>query len=183
MNASLTLADLVLPQRRALRDALLVLGSTGLLALSSQAAIPLPFTPVPVTMQTLAVLLIGMVLGSRRGALSVLLWLGEGAVGLPVFATGLFTGGYLVGFVAAAALVGWLAERRWDRRPGTTVAAMAIGTLVIYAFGVAWLSLFVGFGAALVQGVLPFLLGDALKIAAATAALPLAWSRLGRARP
>jgi len=179
--ASLTLADAVLPRGRTQRDALLVLGFGALLAASSQISIPLPGTPVPLTLQTLAVLLAGMVLGSRRGALAVLAWLGAGVLGLPVLATGAFTGGYLVGFVAAAFLVGLLAERRWDRRPATTVAALVLGSIVIYAFGAAWLSLFVGAKAAIVQGVLPFLGGDAIKIAAAATALPLAWSRLGRA--
>lgn len=179
--ASMTLADAVLPRGRSLRDALLVVGFAGLLAASSQVAIPLRGTPVPLTLQTLAVLLTGMVLGSRRGSLAVLTWLAAGALGLPVLAIGAFTGGYLVGFVAAAFLVGLLAERRWDRRPLTTVGAMVLGSFVIYACGAAWLSRFVGVEAAITQGVLPFLVGDAIKIAAATAALPLAWSRLGRA--
>ncbi len=180
--ASMTLADAVLPRGRALRDALLVVGFAALLALSSQVSIPLPGTPVPLTLQTLAVLLTGMVLGSRRGPAAVLAWLSAGLLGLPVLATGAFTGGFLAGFVAASFLVGLLAERRWDRRPLTTVAAMALGSLVIYACGAAWLAVFFGAKAAIVQGVLPFLAGDAIKIAAATAALPLAWSRLGRAQ-
>lgn len=187
-TAALTLADAVLPQRRAAREALLVLGASGLIALASQPEIPLPFTPVPLTLQTLAILLVGVTLGCRRGALAVLAYLGEGLSGLPVFAGGAAgpahlvgpTGGYLVGFVAAAALAGLLAERRWDRRPHTTVAAMALGLGVIHLLGAAWLTAFVGFPSSLVQGVLPFLPGDVLKIAAAAAALPLAWSRLGR---
>ncbi|HEY3447578.1 MAG TPA: biotin transporter BioY [Myxococcales bacterium] len=180
-TASMTLADAVLPRGRALRDALLVLGFGALLALSSQIALPLPGTPVPLTLQTLAVLVTGMVLGSRRGPLAVLAWLCAGLLGLPVLATGTLTGGYLAGFVAAAFLVGLLAERRWDRRPLTTVGAMVLGSVVIYACGAAWLAIFIGAKAAVVQGVLPFLVGDAIKIGAATAALPLAWSRLGRA--
>ncbi|MBI5544995.1 MAG: biotin transporter BioY [Deltaproteobacteria bacterium] len=191
MNAaSMTLADAVLPQGKLLRDTLLVAGFSGLIAVASQAAVPLPFSPVPLTLQTLAVLLAGMVLGWKRGALAVAAYLGEGFAGLPVFAGGSFgmvhlfgpTGGYLVGFVLAAALVGFLAERRWDRRPATTVLAMAFGTLTIHLCGVAWLSVFVPFSAAIAQGLLPFLVGDALKIGAATATLPLAWSRLGRAQ-
>lgn len=179
---TLTLADLVLPKGRTLREVLLVLGFSGLLALSSQVAIPLPFTPVPVTLQTLAVLLAGMVLGSKRGAMSVLVWLAAGLLGMPVLASGAFTGGYLVGFVAAAALVGVLAERGWDRTPLTSIAAMTLGTVVILACGAIWLGAFVGYSNAIVQGVLPFLPGDALKIAAAFSILPLAWSRLGRAQ-
>ena len=180
-TATLTLADVVVPRGRLWRDALLVVGFGALIALASKIAVPLPFTPVPLTLQTLAVLLAGMVLGAQRGALSVLCWLGAGLAGVPVFAFGAFTGGYLVGFVLAAALVGFLAERRWDRRPLTTVLAMSLGSAVILLCGAAWLSVFVGVKLAIVQGVLPFLLGDALKIAAATAALPLAWSRIGRA--
>ncbi len=185
---TMTLADAVLPQGKLLRDTLLVVGFSLLLAGASQVAIPLPFTPVPVTLQTLAVLLTGMALGWKRGALAVLAYLGQGFVGLPVFAGGslgvahLFgpTGGYLVGFVAAAALVGLLAERRFDRRPSTTVLAMVAGTMVIQLCGAAWLSLYVGAAAAVAQGVVPFLVGDALKVVAAAAGLPLAWKALGR---
>jgi len=186
--STMTLADAVLPQGKVLRDALLVAGFSLVIAGASQVAVPLPFTPVPLTLQTLAILLTGMALGWKRGSLAVLAYLAEGFVGLPVFAGGTAglvhllgpTGGYLVGFVAAAALVGLLAERRFDRRPATTVLAMLAGMAVIHLFGAAWLSLFVGATAAIAQGVVPFLLGDVLKIAAATAALPLAWKAVGR---
>ena len=184
-------ADLLRPSMRRsalLYDAALVLGGSLFIALSAQVAIQLPFSPVPITGQTLAVLLVGALLGSRRGALAVLAYIAEGLAGLPVFAGGaaglarLFgpTGGYLVGFVAAAFLVGWLAERGWDRRFGTTIAAMTLGNVVIYSVGAVWLAVFVGgLSRAWSLGVLPFLPGDALKIVLAAVLLPGGWKLLG----
>lgn len=184
-------ADLLRPTMRRtayLYDAALVLGGSLFIALSAQIAIPLPFSPVPVTGQTLAVLLAGALLGSRRGALAVVAYIAEGLAGLPVFAGGAAgvtrllgpTGGYLVGFVAAAFLVGLLAERGWDRRFGTTVAAMTLGNVVIYAIGAAWLAVFVGgLAQAWTLGVAPFLLGDVLKIILAAILLPGGWKLLG----
>jgi biotin transport system substrate-specific component len=164
----------------ALRWALLAILGSIFIALCSQIFVPTQ--PVPITMQTFAVLLIGAAYGWRLGAATVALYLLEGAVGLPVFAEMKAgypvllgpTGGYLVGFVFAAALVGWLAERRWDRNVILTGAAMILGNLVIYALGLAWLWKFVG-DKVLELGLLPFLLGDALKIALAMAVLPAAW--------
>ncbi|MCA1727850.1 MAG: biotin transporter BioY [Actinobacteria bacterium] len=133
---------------------------------------------------TLGVLFTGAALGSKRGALALLLYLAEGAAGLPVFAGGASgiaymlgpTGGYLVGFVFAAGVVGLLAERGWDRRPLWTAVAMVVGNLVIYALGVAWLAVFLGdLRTAFVQGVLIFIIGDLVKIAIATLALPGGW--------
>ena len=184
-------ADLLRPTMRRsalLFDAALVLGASLVIALSAQVAIQLPFSPVPITGQTMAVLLVGALLGSRRGALAVLAYIAQGLAGLPVFAGGaaglarLFgpTGGYLVGFVAAAFLVGWLAERGWDRRFGTTLAAMTLGNLVIYGVGAVWLAVFVGgLSRAWSLGVLPFLPGDALKIVLAAVLLPGGWKLLG----
>lgn len=168
------------------RDLMLILSGAACLALLAQVRIPLQ--PVPVTGQTFGVLLVGALLGSRRGALSMLSYLSMGAAGLPVFA-GLGagashfagpTGGYLVGFVLAAWMVGRLAERGWDRRIHTTSAAMLCGTLVIYLPGIAWLSTFVGWGQVLQLGLLPFLLGDLLKVALAALVLPWGWRLLGR---
>lgn len=187
--AVLTYAEIARPAdtRRALvYDLALILAGSILLALSARVVIPLPFSPVPVTGQTFAVLLVGAVLGSRRGMLSVLAYLAQGAAGLPVFAGGLSgavvvlgpTGGYLLGFVAAAALTGWLAERGWDRRVVTTLLAMLVGNLVIYAFGVPRLASFVGWDAALAAGLIPFLVGDAFKIGLAAALLPQGWRLL-----
>ena len=167
----------------------LVLGSV-LVAVCAQINIPLQ--PVPITGQTLGVLLAGAVLGSRLGALSLAAYLAEGLAGLPVFAGGTNawtptrtpgvpvilgpTAGYLVGFVAAAYVVGWLAERGWDRRVLTAALAMVVGNLVIYALGLAGLARFVPAGSLLPFGLLPFLPGDALKIALAAAVLPGAWA-------
>lgn len=168
-------------------DILLILGGSLFTALMAQIAIPLPFTPVPITGQTLAVLLTGAALGSRRGALSIAAYLLEGALGLPVFAGGAAglarlrgpTGGYLLGFLAAAFITGWLAERGWDRRPLTTALAMLIGNAVIYLFGLPWLALFLGSflgpKGALALGLLPFIPGDLLKLALAAFLLPSAW--------
>lgn len=184
-------ADLLRPTMRRsalLYDAALVLGASLVIALSAQVAIQLPFSPVPITGQTMAVLLVGALLGSRRGALAVLAYIAQGLAGLPVFAGGaagltrLFgpTGGYLVGFVAAAFLVGWLAERGWDRRFGTTLAAMTLGNLVIYGVGAVWLAVFVGgVSRAWSLGVVPFLPGDAIKIVLAAVLLPGGWKLLG----
>lgn len=184
-------ADLLRPTLRRsalLYDAALVLGGSLFIALSAQIAVQLPFSPVPVTGQTLAVLLVGALLGSRRGALAVLAYIAEGLAGLPVFAGGAAglarlagpTGGYLIGFVVAAYVVGLLAERGWDRRFGTTVAAMTLGNGVIYAIGATWLAVFVGGAAqAWSLGVLPFLPGDALKIILAAVLLPGGWKLLG----
>ena len=159
-----------------------------LVAACAQIAIPLPWTPVPVTGQTLGVLLVGAALGARKGAAALLLYLAEGAAGLPFFAGGTAgarvflgpTGGYLVGFPLAAAVVGCLAERGWDRHVVTMVAAMSLGTTLLFATGCAWLGSFVGFDRVVALGVLPFLPGAILKIGVAAAALPLAWRWVGR---
>ena len=179
-----TLVDVLLPrqQRSWLLDATLVILFSAFVGLTAQVEIPL--WPVPLTLQTLGVLFTGAVLGSRRGALALLLYLAEGVVGLPVFAGGASgvaqllgpTGGYLVGFVVAAGIVGWLAECGWDRRLVWTVLAMLIGNLTIYALGVAWLAVFLGdLRDALVQGMLIFVPGDLIKIVIATLALPGGW--------
>lgn len=174
---------------RLLSRALLVLGGTALLGLSAQVAVPLPFSPVPVTGQTFAVLLVGAALGARLGAATVLLYLVEGALGLPVFAPGTTiglariagpTGGYLAGFVVAAFVVGLLAERGWDRRVWTAALAMLAGEVVIYAIALPSLARFVPVERLLDAGLWPFVAGDLYKLALAALALPLAW-RIARA--
>jgi biotin transport system substrate-specific component len=184
-----TLIDAVLPDRRVLHNVMLVAGFTLVIAASARIAVPLPFTPVPITMQTLTVLLAGVLLGTRLGAVTIVAYLTEGAAGLPVFAPTTApgpaaligpTGGYLIGFVFAAAAVGALAEHGWDRRHATTLLAMILGNLVIYAFGVGWLSRFLGLTGAVANGLLPFLVGDAIKIGLAMAALPVGWQFLQR---
>jgi biotin transport system substrate-specific component len=178
-----TLVDVLLPRSRSwLFDILMVVVFSAFVALSARVAIP--WWPVPMTLQPLAVLFTGAVLGSRRGVLALALYLAEGAVGLPVFAGGAGiaymlgpTGGYLVSYPVAAGLVGWLAERGWDRKLAWTAAAMTLGLLVIYAFGVVWLVGFLGeLWTALVQGMLIFIPGDLVKIAIATLALPGGWA-------
>ncbi len=187
----MTYADVLRPTARShafLYDVVLVLSGSLFIALSAQFAIPLPFSPVPVTGQTLAVLMVGVLLGSRRGSLSVLTYLLQGALGLPVFAGGVAglarltgpTGGYLIGFVAAAYLVGWLAERGWDRHFETTLLAMVLGNVVIYTFGLLWLARFVGTEKVLALGLWPFVPGDLGKILLATASLPWGWRLLNR---
>ena len=165
--------------------ALAVVGS---LLLAVSAKVQVPFWPVPMTLQTFAVLVIGMAYGPRLGAATVALYLMEGAFGMPVFATGLGlaymagpTGGYLAGFLAAVVLVGFLAQRGWDRTIPATLAAMILGTAVIFACGLAWLSALIGLEAAVAAGLLPVLPGAAVKIALGAAVLPFAWKILGRA--
>ncbi len=171
------------------RSALVVVGFSLLTALAAQLVVPLPFTPVPLTGQTFAVLLTGALLGPRLGALAMLAYLAEGAAGLPFFRGGAggvnhlsgATAGYLFAFPAAAYVTGYLAERGWDRRFLTAAAAMALGSLVILACGWGWLTLLTGNAAgAFKLGVAPFLPGDVVKIALAAAALPAGWALLRR---
>ncbi len=173
------------------QEVLLILSGSLLVGLMAQIAISLPFTPVPITGQTFGVLLVGALLGSRRGALALGLYLLEGIAGLPVFAGGTGgparllgpTGGYLLGFVAAAGVTGWLCERGWDRRVFTAALAMLVGNIVIYLFGLPWLALFVGPEKALMMGLWPFIPGDALKLTLAALALPSAWALVHSGAP
>lgn len=171
------------------REVGLLLGGSLLIALSAQLQFVLPFSPVPITGQTFAVLLLGALYGSKRGPATVVTYLALGVMGLPVFApAGALgvarlvgpTAGYLVGFLAAAFVVGLLSERGWDRKSWTTAASMIIGNGIIYVAGVLWLSRFVGWQAVLSTGFFPFLAGDALKIGLATILLPAGWKLIGR---
>lgn len=171
------------------RSTLAVVGFSLLTAAAAQVVVPLPFTPVPLTGQTFAVLLTGALLGPRLGALAMLAYLAEGAAGLPFFrggagGVGHFSGataGYLLAFPAAAYVTGALAERGWDRRFLSAAAAMALGSFVILAGGWAWLALMFKGGAEAFQlGVAPFLPGDVVKIALAAAVLPSGWALLRR---
>lgn len=174
------LADSFVADAAAHQAAAVVLASL-FIALCAQVSIPLPFTPVPLTGTTLGVLYAGALLGARRGAAAVLLYLLEGSLGLPFFAGGAAgflhflgpTGGYLVGFVPAAFVTGLLAERGWDRTPARAFAMMFLGSLVLFAFGLAGLARFVPAGDLLRLGFLPFLPGDLLKSAASAGLLPI----------
>jgi len=184
----LVLADLW--SRTRLADAVTVVSAAALTALSAQIALPVPGSPVPVTGQTLAVLLTAAALGPMRGALGQLLYLVAALVGLPVLAQGsggapaVFgaTGGYLLGFVVAAAVVGRLARGGWSRTPVRVFASYALGSVVIYAFGATVLALVTSHDMAwaVQKGVLPFLAGDALKALLAAGMLPLAWAAVRR---
>ena len=163
--------------------AILAIAGTAVLALS--AKVQIPFWPVPMTMQTFVVLVLGMAYGARLGAVTVGLYLIEGAAGLPVFATGSGlayiagpTGGYLIGFILASYVIGMLANRGWDRSMTKTLGAMLAGTVIIFFLGIAWLSTFIGFEKAIAAGLIPFLLSEGLKISLAVIIMPLLWKRL-----
>jgi biotin transport system substrate-specific component len=196
-----TLADVAVPAigsseaARWLRTVLLIVGGAGLTALSAQLAWQAPWSPVPYTGQTAAVLLVGTALGWRLGLASMALYVLAGVIGAPVFAQqahGLdqllgYTGGYLAGFVVAAALVGRLAEAGWDRSPVRAGGLMLLGNLVIYAIGVPVLALVLNLSAAdaIWNGALVFVPWDAFKVVVAAGLLPLAWRAIGsdRERP
>ena len=163
----------------------LVVGGAAFVGVAAQIAIPLPFTPVPLTLQTFAVLLVGAALGSLRGVLSMVIYLLVGMVGVPWFAEGSsgFSSasfGYILGFIFAAFIVGRLAERGASTTAARSAALMVIGNLAIYAVGVTWLkfAIDVNWATALSLGVVPFLIGDAVKIALAAGLLPLSWKGL-----
>lgn len=173
------------PRSTLLTDILLVLGGTGFVAVAAQVSISLPFTPVPITGQTFAVVLVGAAFGALLGLASLGLYLFVGALGAPVYADGNHgwdvligpTGGYIIGFVLAAVLTGWLAERHWDRRFSSAVAAMLSGNVVIYLVGLPWLAakLDTGLEKTFELGLYPFVVGDLLKLYLAGALLPGAW--------
>lgn len=186
----LTLVDYVFPTPKSqhtsvLRDALLVFSFSILLVFCAQVSFHIPNTTVPVTLQTLGVLLTGATLGSRRGGLAILLYLAEGAAGVPAFASGLGgfvrligpTGGYLWAFPIAAFITGLLCERGFDRSFKTSVLAMLPGSLIIYALGVPWLAfvLHLSLPIAFIKGMLPFILGDIIKLLVASVLLPITW--------
>ena len=171
------------------RKAALVVAFSLLVALSAQVAVPLPWTPVPLTLQTFAVLLTGALLGSRLGALALFAYLVEGAAGLPFFSAGRGgaahlllapTAGYLLAYPVAAYVTGQLAERGWDRRYLSAAAAMALGSAVILAGGWAGMLRFYQPAQAFALGVAPFVAGDLLKIALAAAVLPSGWALVRR---
>ena len=183
-----TLADIAAPRADAITNLVLVFGASIATGLAAQVAVPLPWTPVPLTGQTFAVLLSGAVLGARRGFIAQVLYLLEGLAGLPVFAgggAGVFTlmgptAGYLLAFPFAAAVTGALAQRGWDRNFFRMLAAMLLGSAVIFAGGLVGLARFVPGDRLLGAGLLPFLPGDLVKSSLAALAFPAAWSWVGR---
>jgi biotin transport system substrate-specific component len=175
-------------------DVVLVLGGTALMWLLTQVAIPLePFSPVPITGQTLGVLLVGGALGAWRAGASMALYLALGAAGLPrAFAEGQTgaellqtsspTGGYLFGFLIAAVVVGYLAQRGWDRSIRSSLGAMLIGEIIVFVLGVVWLANAIGVSAqkAMELGLYPFVIGDVIKLLLAAGILPSLWRLIGR---
>lgn len=190
--APAVLSTRILPRSRTSRQAAaiaLIAGFALLTALCAQIRIPLGFTPVPITGQTFAVLLSGAVLGSRMGAASQLLYVLMGAAGAPFYASGnggweYATGatmGYLLGFIAAAYAVGYLAEHHQDRRFATSIGAFLTGNLVIYALGVPWLMYTLSWDLVegVAKGLAPFIIGDTIKILLAAGVMPVAWKMAG----
>jgi len=188
--SSTTLAVAASPSRVRSRIAwrvMLAFAGSWLVAALAQFEIRLPFTPVPITGQTFGVLLVGASLGAGLGAVSMALYLVQGALGLPFFSGGgsgaeflqlsAVTGGYLWGFVVSAAVVGALAQRRWDRSVRSSIGEMFLGEVVLYAVAIPWLmqALDVSLAEALELGLAPFVVGDTLKLLAAAGLLPLAW--------
>jgi biotin transport system substrate-specific component len=191
-----TIADFLVPARVGerlsplARHVVLVAAGALLIYLSARVYIQVPGTPVPFTLQTFGVLLVGGALGLRRGAAAAFLYVALGVVGLPFFAEGKggigviwgATGGYLVGFVAAASLVGWLAEQGWDRRLGGSIGATLLADALIYVIAVPWLALVTGASpeTAIAQGLTPFVVGDLAKLIAVALVFPAAWWVVGR---
>ncbi len=189
LSSQAALIDRVVP-RTALTNVALILSGAVFTAYAAQLVIPM--WPVPMTAQTLAVLLVGSVLGATRGAISLIVYFSMGAAGMPVFsaATSLSFGptfGYLVGFVAAAAAVGYLSERGWHKSVAGVLGSFAIANSIIYLFGLPWLAFVLGnlgapndLAAVTAAGLAPFIVGDVLKMILAAALLPLAWKYLGK---
>lgn len=175
----------VVPRSTVMTRVLLVAGGVTFLAVMAQIAVPVPGSPVPITGQTLAVLLIGASYGANLGAGTVLSYILVGALGLPVFAAGAqgwekvigATGGYLVGMALAAYIVGRLAERRWDHRVPSALSQMLIGQVAIFVPGLVWLKVYVGqsWSWTIAAGLTPFVVGEVLKMALAGLALPSLW--------
>ncbi len=192
----ITIADFLVPVRVGervsprLRNVVLVITGAMLIFLTARVSVVIPGNPVPFTLQNLGILVVGGALGLRRGGLAAALYVALGLIGLPFFAEGkgglavMFgaTGGYLVGFVLAAALVGRLAELGWDRRIGGAVGATMLGTVVIYLVGIPWLAVTMGLslGEAITTGLLPFLVPDIAKLVVAAVVFPAAWWVVGR---
>lgn len=180
-----SLSEFLWPEQSGAFVRAITLVAVGTLLLAASAQLQIPMIPVPLTLQTLVVFLLGAAYGPRLGAATVATYLIAGAGGLPVFAGGASaaalvgpTAGYLLGFVVAAALVGRCAAAGWDRTPWKMAGAMLLGNAVIFLCGATWLAQFVGWSQSFALGVVPFIPGDILKIAAAMWLLPRAWHTL-----
>jgi len=189
-----TLRTAIAPRSTALTQALFVMGGVSFIATMAQISIPVPGSPVPVTGQTLAVLLVGTTYGARLGLATFATYLLAGIAGAPIFApsatsanhgierlTGA-TGGYLFGMLVASLLLGYLADRKADQKFVTSFPALLLGDAVIFTFGLAWLhsSLDLSWSATIAAGFTPFILGEALKIAIVATSLPLVWRKISR---
>jgi len=189
-----SLRTAVFPRSTALTEAVFVVGGVGFISLLAQISLPVPGSPVPVTGQTLAVLLIGTTYGARLGFITFATYLLAGIAGAPIFAPSATsanhgidrlvgaTGGYLVGMLVASLLLGYLADRKADQKFRTSFPALLLGDLVIFTFGLAWLhaSLDMTWAATFKAGFTPFILGEALKIAITATSLPLVWRKISR---
>jgi biotin transport system substrate-specific component len=168
-----------------LKEALVVMGASLLIGLLARISIPLPFTPVPLSLGPQAILFTAIALGSKRGALAAMAYVAEGLLGLPVFSGGKAgimalvgpTGGYIVGYIAAAFVTGYIAERLKERKASSVFAAAALGNAVIYLMGMAWLSGFIGSASAFALGVAPFIILDAIKVMAFARLFSSPWNR------
>jgi biotin transport system substrate-specific component len=189
MSANLlTLRSVVAPRSSALTHALFIVGGTAFIAVMAQVSLPVPGSPVPVTGQTLAVLLVGTTYGARLGVATFSTYMFAGIAGAPIFAGGTYgidrvlgaTGGYLFGMLLASAVLGFLAERRADQKFSTSFPALLLGNLIIFSFGLTWLhfSLDLTWAKTFSMGLTPFILGEALKIAIVATSLPLVWRKI-----
>jgi biotin transport system substrate-specific component len=189
MSANLlTLRSVVAPRSSALTHALFIVGGTAFIAAMAQVSLPVPGSPVPVTGQTLAVLLVGTTYGARLGVATFSTYMLAGIAGAPIFAGGTYgidivqgaTGGYLIGMLLASAVLGYLAERRADQKFSTSFPALLLGNLIIFSFGLTWLhfSLDLTWAKTFSMGLTPFILGEVLKIAIVATSLPLVWRKI-----
>jgi biotin transport system substrate-specific component len=187
-SAILTLRTVVAPRSSALAYSLFIVGGTSFIAIMAQISLPVPGSPVPVTGQTLAVLLVGTTYGAALGAATFSTYLLAGIAGAPVFAGGTYgidrvlgaTGGYLFGMLLASAVLGYLAERRADRNFTTSFPALLLGSLIIFTFGLVWLhfSLDLTWAKTVSMGLAPFIVGEVLKVAIVATSLPLVWRKI-----
>jgi len=184
----LTLRSAIVPRSSALTHALFIVGGTAFIAGMAQVSLPVPGSPVPITGQTLAVLLVGTTYGARLGAATFATYMLAGIAGAPIFAGGAYginqvlgaTGGYLFGMLLASAVLGYLAERRADQKFSTSFPALLFGNLIIFTFGLTWLhfSLDLTWAKTFSMGLTPFILGEVLKIAIVATSLPLVWRKI-----